>query len=336
MKNSVVKNARYPVMIKLLSLIQEAGSLNGKIQATIINKKQMVYHLKASLKTTIIIMLSEAKHLCFCVFRFFTGFRMTTTGFSELPLKHSITIVALAASAFSSVLLGQDVRKEAVEDMIKLRTSFSQPSSYSMNMLYRFYPTYTSQEPVEKHSAYYCKQGEALSYTQLYGTTTIVNGEWVVLKDDSSKTIMVKKYYKEETPLLSHEQLEKMLTLCSSVSKSPKPGEGRKGYILKFADKIDYLVKLEVVFDTAAYVMHGVRMYFDYPSQKHYHSSQESDPEYTQPRLEIDYANVKINAPVNKDVFSIKKYLVRAKDKWQLTSAYSSKYTLQDQTIVNK
>lgn len=252
-------------------------------------------------------------------------------------MKFLVNLLICIHFTFHGSVFAQNAKSEAAADLIRMRDAFFSSTTYSMNMKYSFFPTYTSTQPVQKHTGFYCKQGEVLSYTELYGTTTIKNGELVLVKDDSSKVFMVKKFYNEETMTApTYEQFEKMLGVCNAVEKIQELPAGEKGYVLVFENKIENLAKMEVVFDAGTYVMHKIRMYFDYPVEKYYYASMDASPQYNKPCLEIEYVNVKINAAVSKEIFSVKKYLVQVDKKWQLTPVYAGKYTLYDQTIVSK
>jgi len=245
-------------------------------------------------------------------------------------------ITTLLVACSGHILPAQDIKQEATADLIRIRDVFTAHTSFSMNMHYSFFPEHHSKTPVETHTGYYCKMGEALYLSELYGTTTISNGEVVMVKDDSSKIIMVKKFFKEENPPLTHEQFEKMLKICNSVEKIKGRTEDEKAYSLLFKEKIENLVKMDILFNAKTYNVRKIIMYFDRPIQDHHFANVDANPQYPKPRLEVEYINFNGNSTYTKEKFSVKKYIGKINNKWELTAAYAGKYTLFDQTTVNK
>lgn len=232
---------------------------------------------------------------------------------------------------FSANAIAQDIRKQASADIVKIREAYSRMESVSMNVSYKFFPEYDSKTPLEKHTGYYCKQGASNYYMELYGTTTVSNNEVVMVKNDSAKVFMLKKYYPEDTPQLTHEQFEKLLSVCSSVDRVQGKDGSVSGYRLLFKGKIDGMSKVEFFFNTQSYFINKMVLYYDRPVIKQQFEGSEVE-DYPKPKLEVEYVNVN-NSPVfDKKQFSVSKYLRKEKNGWQLNAPYASSFEFYDQT----
>ncbi len=248
-------------------------------------------------------------------------------------MRRQFYILALFCTMSIAGLCQTDVKKDAIADFKKLNESFAALGSVSMDIQYRLFPTHASPAPVEEQTGSFTQRGKEEFMFSVYGTTTIRNREVTLVKDDSGKIFILKKSYSKEFRLQQDMDYAKLLELCSSVEKiSAAASQGMIAYRFIFPKTFQGMDKLEVYIDPKHYMTKKVIMYLNQPAETFPHIETVNE-QYTSPRLEIVYENIKVNPLFDKDAFSASKYVNKRKDKWLINPAYKE-YELMDQTNI--
>jgi hypothetical protein len=249
-------------------------------------------------------------------------------------MKNKITVVFLFVFSYCLVahaVAGDSKNKQAEIDLAKVRTAYDRTANIAMDVEYKLYANHTTTDVLEVHKGFYCKQGVSNLYMELYGTLTIQNKEYIFVKDDSSKIVLLAKnkavISKSPTPA----DFQKLLTVCNTVTAMPTVGNV-KGYKLAFpTNELVEMNAIDIYFDTTNFFATKVVLF--------YNASLEINPEngvrkYIKPRLEVNYLNINTAPDFKKDQFIFDKYLKKNAKTWQIQNAYSE-YELMDQTEVN-
>jgi outer membrane lipoprotein-sorting protein len=219
------------------------------------------------------------------------------------------SILTLLLIAIASGLYAQAPHQ--VAELKKISNRFYATQSYSCDLEYLYYESYTARIPSERMSGRYIAKGDK-QYQKIGQVETILNPYYVLSVDHEEKTIDV---------------LERQ----AASDKSVKLGVFKPDSLISFYRKISYVDysatigmyeliseqdsydKIQFYFDKKTYDLSKMVLYF-YSEEEEVYEEKEEGPMWVirpleAPRIEILYSNIRVNDFIPDDFFTYQKYL---------------------------
>ena len=218
--------------------------------------------------------------------------------------------------------------KSAARDFLKIREAYTHTSNLSMDVVYKVFQGPESDLKLDEHTGHYVKMGDDKLYMQLFGTLTIRNKEVIMVKDDSTKTILIKKPSPDDSKQPTID-MEKLLQVCETIETLPNEGT-LSGYKLSFSKKMQEMKAIEIYFDSKSYFVQKVIIFYNTELDVKRVSTSRKNETF-KPRLEVRYVNINANPDPSVLSFPVDKYIKKEHSKWILQPILKG-YHLIDQT----
>lgn len=186
----------------------------------------------------------------------------------------------------------------------------------TMGVDYFMYKDHDSKDVYEHHRGYYHKKGSMFK-NFIYGSLTIQNEDYMMVKDDSVQVIMLGKPVKNITP--EGVEISKLLEHCSSVKILTPKRNGHKAFqlIFKAHPSIEYN-KMDVYFNKK-HILEEIVLYHAMPVD---YSKDPRKPDMHKSKMQIVYSKINVSANLTKADFDLRKYFVKKNNKFIVTSEY--------------
>ena len=236
--------------------------------------------------------------------------------------KMKITFSTILLLLLSITVMAQTPEKE----LDKVITKYKNLESYSINAHYYIYTSHTDIKPTEEAFGVYQKKGNKLRVKQ-YGTEFIQNDKYLVVKDDSTETIVLTMAQKEQNVALDMKQI---LAYYSKIETIKSKKNGQKSFRVFFKEGVNTeYQKADVYINGETYFLDEVVLYY---TKIYDVSNNTNKTNYQRPKMRIVYTKIDINPVFAQEIFDVSKYITLNKaGKNILKSKYSS-YEFYDQT----
>jgi hypothetical protein len=232
----------------------------------------------------------------------------------------------LSLTLLSGLALKAQVAKD---DFRKIDLAYKSSASLSMNVNYTAYADYSATAPLEVQKGEVKVQGSQ-SYHKIGPIEIIQNNNYTLTIDnEEKKIIMLGKIKAAEKKKPLEIDLEKLLGFADEIKYS-EPFKGKGSYELSFASQ-EYS-KVIVIFSRKTFFIEKIILYYLNPEDL----SGEGEESAQQPRMEIDYLNVQVNASIPSSVFTYEKYLDYAGGKIYTCRQEYRAYSFIDQISPNE
>lgn len=236
-------------------------------------------------------------------------------------MKKATSILLTLMMGFS-VVVGQTPEIE-IKNVLQQYKTFV---SINAAIHYYMYTSHSSTKITEEGFGIYQKQGDKLRVQQ-YGTEFIQNDKYILVKDDSSKAIVLTNAQKDQNTTFN---VEKILSSYEKIEVIPSKKSGQKAFQIYFKQgaSSEY-EKAKIYFNEKTNILDEIVLYYG----KAYDLS--LDPKirnYQKPKLRMVYTKFDTNPVFAKETFDISKYVnLNSKGKNTLKTKYSL-YEFYDQT----
>jgi len=227
-------------------------------------------------------------------------------------------IIYISLLLFSNILLSQ---KEALRKELKLvKQANNTLSGVSMDVDYYMYKDHDSKRVYEHHKGNYSKKENMFS-NFIYGSLTVQNADYLMVKDDSAKVIMLgnttASNYSSGTI-----DVEAVLRYCKEINHIASNKEGQKAFQLVFNSKSEIeFTKIDVYINGTTHLLDEMVLYYSNPVD---YSKDPKHPDFHLSKMQIVYSNVKIAARLSNRNFSLVKYVDFTQSEVTLQPAYKT------------
>lgn len=215
------------------------------------------------------------------------------------------------------------------KDLQKVIDTYTNLVNYSIDIQYSIYTSHNSIYPTEKAYGKYQKNGNNLRIEQ-YGTEFIRNNKYILVKDDSTKAIVLTDINQDENIVLD---LKQVLSYYSKIEvlKAIKSTQNvlRVYFSKKTATEYE---KADVYIDKTTNLIDEMVLYY---ARIYDVSTNPNKVDYQQPKMKMVYTKFDTKPIFDKNTFKVSKYIdLSSSTKNTLKTKYSS-YEFYDQTQRN-
>lgn len=216
--------------------------------------------------------------------------------------------------------------QNAKQDILKINETYTSLEDLSMDITYTLFPSAKSKVPAETHAGCF-KQHGIMKYSKVKDIEAVHNKNYSLVIDNDDKLIVVANPAKFSASKITMLDLEKSLSLCSSVEFIGTTGN-QSGYKLVFKQNApSEYDAVELYFNKKTFLVEKLVMYYRQTIKLN-----EEDPNSAKdkPRLEIAFSNASLKKITDISFFLEEKFIEKKKGKYYTASAYNS-YQLIDQ-----
>ncbi|GAL85763.1 hypothetical protein MYP_2992 [Sporocytophaga myxococcoides] len=218
--------------------------------------------------------------------------------------------------------------QSAREDLDRVNQTYKTLSSYSADLEYVAYQSYTSKVPVQTEKGEVKMKGNSF-YHKIGSMEVIRNKEYVLTVDHDDKSVTKLDAVKESsgTPFMNID-LEKVFKLCTSADYY-EPAKGSAGYSLVFPSTEYSSVKIE--YNRKTNLIEKMILFYLSPSDL----SGKGEENAEKPRMEISFKNALLNKDIPSSFFTYEKFIISlGNNKYMCTKDYKN-YSFNNQTSTN-
>ena len=209
------------------------------------------------------------------------------------------------------------------EDLKRINETYARLKDISMKVEYRVYDHYNSSNPIQVEHGYVVKNNE-LMINKIGNVEIISSAEYQITVNHDEKVIFLRSSDSsfQITPGMMYDNLEKMSSQFDNIEFVP--GSSASEYVISFESA--QFKKASIVFNKRTFFIEKITIFYKEGISL---NSDENDVK-DQPKLEIEYSDIKTNAKINGDL--ITKYIQKENGTFTLSNEYRA-YTLFNQLI---
>lgn len=246
---------------------------------------------------------------------------MTVVTNKKKPLKKIIIHVFLALFCLNGI-----VAQTAQQEMQQVFEKYKSLNAFNISVQYFIYDNHYTTVVKEKALGSFQKEGEKFRSKQ-YGTEIIQNDNYTLVKDDSSKAMVLSKAQQKDSEAFDIQQTLANYKSIESISSKKKT---QLAYRIIFnPDAGSEYEKAEVVVNAKTKLIQEIVFYY---ARIYDVSTDVNKTDFQQPKMRMVYTKVDTSPSFNNEVFNISKYVTfNVAGKNRLKKNYNS-YAFYDQT----